>query len=296
MTNRISPTSDLAVKKTLAERGNEDVLQGMIGDFFGIRPAIEDITITEHYNIEAYEEYVKKLNGNEEISEKLRQTIQDVAADIKIAGVGVEVQVKSDLYFTHRSLYYLCSRFCSNYNLTGKMVKRYDGKFIKYSSLKPVYALNIIGYNHFPDDDALRVLTFYDRKRNKSLDREYLIIAYFELAKNNIETVNQKHWQTYFKTGEASNDAPEYIKKAARIIERANMTQKERDMIEQLQRAEDINDSVIYTAQIEGERKRELEIVRNMLKRNKPISEIIEDTGVSREEVEKERHRMLGVQ
>ena len=55
MTNRISPTSDLAFKKTLAERGNEDVLQGMIADFFGIRPALEDITITAQYSIEAYE-------------------------------------------------------------------------------------------------------------------------------------------------------------------------------------------------------------------------------------------------
>ena len=156
MTKRISPTSDLAFKKILGTQGNEDVLQGMIGDFFEIRPAIEDITITACYSIEAYGEYVKRLRGNEEIDEKLRQTVQDVAADIKIAGFGAEIQVKSDMYFSHRSLHYACNRFCSNYNLTGKMVKRYDGKFIRYSSLKPVYTLNILGYTHFRgDDDAL---------------------------------------------------------------------------------------------------------------------------------------------
>ena len=46
----------------------------------------------------------------------------------------------------------------------------------------------------------------------------------------------------------------------------------------------------------EGEARGKIEIVRNMLKRNKPISEIIEDTGVSREEVENERRLMTVVQ
>jgi predicted transposase/invertase (TIGR01784 family) len=181
------------------------------------------------------------------------------------------------------------------------MVKRYDGKFIRYSSLKPVYTLNILGYTHFRgDEDALRIFTLYDKKRDKSFEVEYLTIAYFELEKNNIETANQRHWREYFKTGEALVEAPEYIKKAARIIERANMTQKERDMIDQLQRAEDIYDSVIYTAQIEGERigetrgiaigeaklkEERLNIVRNLLGMNMPIDQIVTATGATLDEV-----------
>ena len=169
-----------------------------------------------------------------------------------------------------------------------------------------IYALNIIDYRHFPDDDALRVLTLYDRKRNKALEVEYLTIAYFELTKKYIETANQRHWRTYFKTGEAAEDAPEYIKKAARIIERANMTKKERDMADQLQRAEAANDSVIYTAQIEGERigeargkaegeargkaEERLAIARNLLEMGMSISDISRCTGALEDEIKKLTH------
>ena len=45
-----------------------------------------------------------------------------------------------------------------------------------------------------------------------------------------------------------------------------------------------------------GEARGKIEIVRNMLKRNKPISEIMEDTGLTREEVENERRLMTLVQ
>ena len=36
----------------------------------------------------------------------------------------------------------------------------------------------------------------------------------------------------------------------------------------------------------EGEARKAIEIARNMMKRNRPIDEIIEDTGLTREEVE----------
>jgi len=51
------------------------------------------------------------------------------------------------------------------------MEQDYDGAFLLYSSLKPIFTLNILGYPHFVgDDDALRIFTLYDRKRNKSFD------------------------------------------------------------------------------------------------------------------------------
>jgi hypothetical protein len=226
MTERIKPTSDLGFKKILATDQCKDVLQGIIGDFFDLWIPLDEINITVPYDIKVYEEYLKRLKDGGEISETLRQTAQDVAADIKIADFGAEVQVQKDVYFSQRSLYYAAARFCANYNIPGKMVMKHDGKPIRYSSLKPVYTLNIIEYPHFPDDDALRILTFYDRKRGKAFEIEYFTIAFFELAKNNIETENQRHWTIYFKTGEAPAEAPEYIRKAARVIDRANMSKE----------------------------------------------------------------------
>ena len=303
MTEPIAPTSDLGFKKLTCEETNKDVLQGIIGDFFDLWIPLDDIHITVPYDIRSYDEYLKRLSGGNEISEKLRQTIQDVAADIKIADFGSEIQVRSDKYFTPRCLFLAFARFCSNYSVPGKMVFRYDGKPIRYSSLKPVYYLNIIDYPHFiGDDDALRIFTFNDRVRNKSLDREYMTIAFFELGKNNVETSNQRHWKKFFKTGEAPDEAPEYIKKAARVIEKANLTQEERKMYDQLQTAQDIHDSVVYTAQIEGERigeargkvegkiEERLVIARNALHMGMTIAQTSALTGLTEDEIRKIAH------
>ena len=254
MTERIAPTSDLGFKKILTERSNKDVLQGIINDFLDLSIPLEEITVTDPYDIKVFQEYLKRLSSGVEIGEKLRHTVQDVAADIKIADFGAEVQVKKDNYFFQRTLYYTLARFCSNYNRSGKMVYMYDGTPIRFSSLRPMYMLNILDHSYFTgDDDALRIFTLFDRNRNKAFKVEYLVIAYFELGKNQIETVNQRYWRVFFKTGDVPADAPGYIKKAAQAIERVNMTQEERDMYDQLQKAEDSYYSTLYTAQIEGE-------------------------------------------
>ena len=96
MTERIRPTSDLGFKKILTERANKDILQGVIHDFFDLLIPIDEITVTDPYDIKSYKEYLKLLNGGEEVTERLRQTVQDVSADIKIADFGAEVQVLSD--------------------------------------------------------------------------------------------------------------------------------------------------------------------------------------------------------
>jgi len=302
MSERIKPTSDLGMKKITSTPESKDVLRGLIGDFFDLWIPLEEIHITAPYDIRSYEEYVKRLRGGEEISETLRQTVQDVVADIKIADFSAEAQIRRDNYFSVRSIRYSCTRFCANYNVPGKMITMYDGTPLRYSSLKPVYSLNILGYPHFTgDDDALRIFGFYDRKRNKSFDREYITIAYFELTKNLIETENQRHWKTFFQTGEAPADAPDYIKKAAQFIEIANLTKEERDMYEQIQRAKDIYDSERYTAQIEGEKigaargeaklKEEmLAVAKSLLEAGMPIAEISLHTKLSEDEIRKLAH------
>ena len=45
-------------------------------------------------------------------------------------------------------------------------------------------------------------------------------------------------------------------------------------------------ESNIATAEYRGEQRTKLAIAGNMLKRNRPLSEIIEDTGLTREEIE----------
>jgi len=314
MTDRIPPTSDLGFRKIMTSPETKDVLQGIIGDFFNLRIPLDEITVTAPYDIKAYREYIKQADGSEKSLAKFRETIQDVTADIKSAGFGAEIQIKNEQYYSIRSVYYACSRFCANYNRTGEMKQLPDGTYLRYSSLKPIYSLNILGYAHFSgDDDALRILTLYDSERKKSLDREYLTIAYFELTKGNVETANLRHWQTYFNTGESADNAPDYIKKATRVIEKANLTQEERDMFEQFERAEERYKNTIYAALLEGEErgmklgeergeervkklweadKKEttVAIARNALQMGMTINEVSRLTGKSEDEIRQLMH------
>ena len=166
---------------------------------------------------------------------------------------------------------------------------------MRYSSLKPVYTLNILGYAHFADDDALRVFTLHDRKRDKSFIIEYITLAYFELNKTNVETVNQRHWQTYFKTGSAPEDAPAYIRKASQIVEFDNLEPEEREMIDQLEKAQEVYKSTIHTAYLDGktegeakgEAKKMIEIARNLLKMGIATEVVADATGLSPNEIKK---------
>ena len=175
--DRILPTGDLAFKKVLASEENKDILAGLIKDFFDI--VVEDLTIVYPYSIAAY----KELEKDVKIS-VFRQTINDVAATFRTADFVSEVQVRKSSFFDERSILYPLERFCGNYNKAGHMVMDAQGKPIRYSSLRPVYSLNILGYTHFPgDDDALRIFELFDTKRNKRFKKDYLRIGYFELTK-----------------------------------------------------------------------------------------------------------------
>ena len=209
---------------------------------------MEDLAIVIPYSIAAYREFVK---GDD--AAVLRQTIKDVAATFRTADFVTEAQVRKAAFYDERSLLYPLERFCGNYNKAGQMKLDAKGRPLRYSSLRPVYSLNIMGYEHFPDDDALRIFELVDEKRGKRFKTEYLRIGFFELVKGNVETPNQRHWQEYFNTGAAAGDAPEYIKKASHVIEYSNLTQEELDMARTLERAQAEYDADMYGSYVEGE-------------------------------------------
>ena len=160
-----------------------------------------------------------------------------------------------------------------------------DGKPNRYSSLVPVYSLNILGDAHFPDDDALRIFELYDPARNKKYKKELVRIGFFELSKNNIETTNQRYWRDYFITGEAHLEAPEYIRKASHIIEYENLSEEERNVSAVLEKARADYDAGFSSAYHDGIEKGLIEVAKNMLKNGEPIEKVISYTGLSLDHV-----------
>ena len=279
---QISPTSDLAFKKVFASDENKDILAGLIRDFFEVEA--EELIIENPYSIEVYRELIK----NNEVM-VLRHKLKDVAATFKTADFVSEVQVQKTNFFEERSLLYPLERFCQNYNKVGHMMADSDGKPNRYSSLRPVYSLNILGYKHFSDDDALRIFELYDPIRKKSLGR-LLRIGYFELMKANIETINQKYWYDFFNTGTVGPDAPGYIQKASGIIDFVNLSAEEMDIVKALERAQADYDAGLVSAFLDGKgegiAEGMAEVAKKMLTERFEPESIAKLTGLSFEQIE----------
>ena len=278
--DRVSPTNDLAFRKVLASEDNKDILQGLITDFYEIE--VENLAIETPYSISDYKEVV---DGKEVI--RLRETNKDICASFMAADFTSELQVRAAAFFDERGIYYPLERFCKNYNKAGAMWVDSQGRYNRYSSLRPVYALNILGYTHFPkdgspdDDDALHIFEFYDIKKKRRYTKNLIKIGFFELTKGQGLTTNQKHWLDYFNSGVVDASAPKYIKKASNIIEFTNLAKEEKMVIDMLEKAEAIRVAEIHQDFLDGQDKRTIEFAKIMLNKGEPIEKIVEYTGLS---------------
>jgi predicted transposase/invertase (TIGR01784 family) len=127
------------------------------------------------------------------------------------------------------------------------------------------------------------------------------------LTKDNVRTEAQAFWATYFKTGVAPDEAPEYIKRAAEIIRVVNLDQKERDMLSRQERGEELWASIELMkirearqkgldegrtegrteGEATGEARKAEKVARNMKTENIQIEVIAKVTGLPIEEIEK---------
>jgi len=253
---KISALSDLIFHKTFASESNKDILAGLAQDIYGIES--REITILDPYDIKVYAE----RNDAGLMENKARHTRKDIKARLETADLAIELQVRKDDFFIERSLKYLGETFVGNYNeaLREGAVRAWGGEkdmlfedeeaviLSRYASLRPVYSLNIVNFIMFHDEYPLRIFGFYDKKRGLSLDREWLSVAYLELKKARMETERQGYWRDYFVGNPLPDSAPGYIRKAAKLLDYANLTQEERRMFDWKEYAESAYESELYTA------------------------------------------------
>lgn len=238
---RVDPTNDLLFKKSLASKGNEDVLRGLISDFFGFEP--EQVILENPYSIEDFKEI---LNGEE--TTVLRETRSDIRASLITASFTAEMQVKATKFFDERALYYACYAYCEAFNKQEEPSIQKD----RYVSIKPVYAMNILKYVKFSDDRAFRVYGMLDKETYSEMPGAFLNTGFLELSKAGGLTERQRYWIEFFNTGEAPEGAPEYIKKAARTVSYVNMSKEEQTMYDMAEKARFIREAEMSYAISEG--------------------------------------------
>jgi hypothetical protein len=220
---KVSALSNLIFFKTFGSEENKDILAGLARDFFGIESG--EITILTPYDVKVY---AQMQEGNP--VNVLRHTSRDVTARFETADLTMELQVRKDEYFDVRSLKYAFDVFSGNYNEIGAATRAASGS--PYATLRPVFSLNILHYRRFEDTYPLRIFELYDKNRGLSLDKDYLKVAYFELGKPCTETAELGYWRDYFLGNELPARTPEYIRKAARLLEYVNLTDEERKMMD----------------------------------------------------------------
>ena len=233
---KVITTTDLIFKKVFASPQNSHILIGFINDILGLD--IEDVSIEDTSNIRSF--------YNEKDEPELRYTKLDILARVR-GGilVNIEMQVYKQLFFKERAVFYTAETYISNY---GKHELELQNGTIakgesKYTSLRPVYSINIMAENEFKDDKPIHEFRLYDTE-NKMLykgawNQDMITIKFLELKKASDEMQeNVKDWFDYFNTGQVDESAPEYIHEACKVADYQNLPKEEKEMVDAREKAE----------------------------------------------------------
>jgi hypothetical protein len=287
------PTHDLLARKIFSSNGNKDVIQAILHDFFEVDVKVSDISFANPYSIDSYLELLK----NGEIDQVYRQTITDVMVNIQIADFQLEIQVEKTADFMERSEYYLCTGFTGNFNKLQEVPNK-----SKFATLTPIYSLNVLAKNHIENDDfAFHCFEQFDRVHQILFPGNYLVSGYFELNKPIIEKEILRHWQTFFRTGEVEEGAPDYIKKAGDLVKYENLSKDEQKVLDALEKYEAIYETVLIQKErdgmakglaegriegrIEGSAMQTAKVVKKMAARGDQVQAIAEFMEISEQEV-----------
>jgi hypothetical protein len=286
----LPPTNDLLARKFLTSPGYENITLGFIRDFLDFD--IDAVVVIDPYSIESYKAHSKQ---------GMRQTVVDVLATISSGiQVAIEIQVGHMAGFDKRALYGLCTRYAANLGceLDGteidKVSKKPKTNEAKYIALKPVYGINVIKDNYFvSDNDAYRSFELYDKEHNSGYGHgkiDLFRMVFFELSKKNINgNSNLLYWSKFFNGAKIDDGAPDYIKQAASIVDRHNLTAEEAEMVTAEQLVQMDIDARIDWATADGERRGEARgrraTARNLVRLGLPTKDIQKATGLSQDEI-----------
>ena len=185
----------------------------------------------------------------------------------------------------------------------------------KYSALRPVYSICILLENEFDDDESIHTFNLYDKKHGVSYTNhkgeELVTMTFLELRKQpSEEEKNITEWFRYFKTGEVSENAPEYMREACKVANYQNLSKEEQEMVSAREKAEQdalSREYYVWTQGLEkgvkqglergvkqgikngkktGREEARNELICNMLKQGLSTEEIAQFTGVSQKEIE----------
>lgn len=272
----ISLLTDFGFKRIFGTKPNKDLLIDFLNSLFNGEQVVKDVTFLNS-------EHVGDVHTD-------RKAIFDVYCENeKGEKFIVEMQNAYQTYFKDRSLYY------ATFPIREQAQK---GEGWNYK-LKYVYVVALLNYDMsdpaFSDDTINHDIGLLDKQTHRVFN-DKLTFKYVEISKFNkrIEELktNYDKWLFVLQNLSRLDCQPEYLKTAVfnRLFaeaEIAKFTRAElREYEDSLKAYRDIKNS-LDSAEEKGERKKAIEIAKNLLEMGMPIDNIMKATGLSLEEIAK---------
>ena len=272
----ISLLTDFGFKRIFGTKPNKDLLIDFLNSLFNGEQVVKDVTFLNS-------EHVGDVHTD-------RKAIFDVYCENeKGEKFIVEMQNAYQTYSKDRSLYY------ATFPIREQAQK---GEGWNYK-LKHVYIVALLNYDMsdpaFSDDTINHDIGLLDKQTHRVFN-DKLTFKYVEISKFNkrIEELktNYDKWLFVLQNLSRLDCQPEYLKTAVfnRLFaeaEIAKFTRAElREYEDSLKAYRDIKNS-LDSAEEKGERKKAIEIAKNLLEMGMPIDNIMKATGLSLEEIAK---------
>ena len=135
-------------------------------------------------------------------------------------------------------------------------------------------------------DLEIQPFRLYDDCDKIPIDRDYIRIGYFELLKTELRNEHQRFWQMYFLDRNVPPEAPEYIRRAGKLIEIANLGKEERYMLSLEEKYAADQHALFSTARSEGMAEGMVKVARKLKDEGAVMSLIVKVTGLSEQEIE----------
>ena len=272
----ISLLTDFGFKRIFGTKPNKDLLIDFLNSLFNGEQVVKDVTFLNS-------EHVGDVHTD-------RKAIFDVYCENEHGEKFiVEMQNAYQTYFKDRSLYYATFPI-------REQAQKGDGWNYK---LKHVYVVALLNYDMsdpaFSDNTINHDIGLLDKQThrvfNDKLTFKYVEISKFNKRIEELET-NYDKWLFVLQNLSRLDRQPEYLKTAVfnRLFaeaEIAKFTRTElREYEDSLKAYRDIKNS-LDSAEEKGERKKAIEIAKNLLEMGMSIDNIMKATGLSQEEIDK---------
>jgi len=208
----------------------------------------------------------------------------DINMEVDGQRVDLEIQVDDDGgYYPERTLYYWAREYSTALPTGGK-----------YAELPRTVIINIIGFKLFPCVEYHSEYQALEVTRHTPLSDRFALY-FFELPKlpstvaadNGLEL-----WLSLFKAKteeDLSNIEALGVQEMSEAISayrHITVTPEFREMERLRSKARHDEAQALYNAERKARVEEKFDIAKKMMNRNRPINEIVEDTGLTREEVE----------